>query len=302
MTKRNVKFCVKKCDFFKMYIDFLHIFWYNLNKEVFMSILEKLSKKNEPFVEFKYDESRDAYKIFALRDFGRIKAGQAGGYIKMKRGTPERIVDGQVWISANTIVYADTRSRMKNGAFIYARNSGNGRIVGTSIVLNNSTLDNVEMHLQFLSEDDSLNIVDSELRNVTISKTLDRGCNAYIKSSKINDCGFIATGHSHQLVVKQAELKGVMSYGQNIGINQSKVISNNDEGRIILANDINVVQSRIHNVDCDVANIASEDNKTLSTNASLERGKYTVNANATLDRVTEVCTSKIASVDNLARV
>ena len=262
-----------------------------------MAIIDKMHKKEEPYVEFIYDSTYDAYKIFAVRDFGKIKAGQAGGHLKLKRGAPDRVATGQVWISANTIVYADSRSRLSSGTFIYGRNSGNGRIVGTSVKLNNSTLENVEMHLQFISENDSLNIENSELQNVVINKTLNKGCNAFIKHSKISNSRFLETLYSDNFAITKSDMKGVVSYGQNLVVTQSKISSNESSGEIVFHNDINVLQSKIFNAHNDSVDILSKEDDILQTNYALDKGCYTVNSNFELDCTDNARISKVKSIE-----
>ena len=78
-----------------------------------------MEKKYKLTKEYKIYEGRKVYRIQALRDFGDVKAGDLGGYVKSKKNLSQ---EGKCWIYDDAIVTEQ------------ARVTDSGKVFGSSIV------------------------------------------------------------------------------------------------------------------------------------------------------------------------
>jgi len=72
---------------------------------------------------------RKLYQIKAIRDFGKVKAGEVGGYIEKEENLDQ---SGDAWVFGNAVVYGD--ARISDGARVY----GDAWVYGNAVVSGNA--------------------------------------------------------------------------------------------------------------------------------------------------------------------
>jgi carbonic anhydrase/acetyltransferase-like protein (isoleucine patch superfamily) len=154
----------------------------------------------------------ELYRIRAIRDFGKVKAGEIGGCIEKEENLSH---DGKCWVGVNAKVYGDSRveddARVFENAKVYGNVliKGNARVYGNSILQGDVKIyDNALVHGETMIQNNTI-IED----NAIVYNALIFGYNNMIKGNAIVCNNAWIPGNA--LIASRNDIKVISNIGSN---------------------------------------------------------------------------------------